>query len=310
MDARTIVRAAPAALLVAASLTTASSSPARAGGGAHVGSVVRMGAGHSGPGGFRGPVGGGPRVGSCRALPPLSGVIHERVGMRPYLSAYGHTATAVPFAADRRRAGIFPFGAGGSGWQAGGYGHTATEPRPTGFARAGFGHVGTAVPRYALTHPGSGGRGGARFDRGLAFRERLRFDASRRGFAGGFGGGYGDGIGGYGGGGDVAAPGGTYGSGVDGAAGPYGGTATAAGAYGGDYASEAPLAARFAEPPLAPSPGAPYDPADRYAYAAAADVGPGPRVISVRPADRAGCGCGPRARSTPMIYRYGVGTAY
>lgn len=246
-------------------------------GGMHGGGVFRGGGGRSG---FHGPAGGGPRFGFYRGLPPVSGVIHERAGMRPYLSAYGHTAT---------------------------------ERHPAGFGRAGFGsygHVRTAVPSYAFARPGYGWRREARFDRGLAFRERLRSYPHRERFVGGGGGGYRDG----GDGGDrfADASGGIYTSRANGAGGPYGGTATEAGAipYDGGYASEAPLAARFAEPPLAPSPGSPYDPADHYAYAAAADVGPGPRIIPLGHAARPGCSCGPHARVAPMIYRYGVGTAY
>lgn len=278
MNARVTMHVAAAAFVVVAGLAMGSTSSAWAGG-MHGGGVFRGGGGR---GGVHGPAGGGLRFGAYRGLPPMSGVIHERAGMRPYLSAYGHTAT---------------------------------EQRPTGFARAGFGvygHVGTALPSYAFARPGYGFRREARFDRGLGYRERLRSDASRTRFVGGLGGGYGDGFGGYGDDRLAGPSGGVYTSGANGADGTYGGVATAAGpgTYDGGYASEAPLAARFAEPPLAPSPGAPYDPADRYAYAAAADVGPGPRVISLGHAARPGCRCGPHARVAPMIYRYGVGTAY
>jgi hypothetical protein len=304
MNARMIDRGA---LAVAASVLAIS--VAHAGGG-HGGSVVRPGGGfHGGFGGFRGGWAGGGRTGGSRGLPPVAGVIDERGGMRPYFSAYGHTNTAARFGAFQR--GGVP-----------GYGHTATA-LPFGGARAlgggyGYGHVGTALRIGSERRFGVPGEGRRRF-------------AERRGFAGGGYGGYGGFGGGYGfGDGTYGAPGiygdagvyggqGTYGTaGSYGQPGTYGGGGTTAtqssyGTGGGTaYRSEVPLAARFAEPPLGPSPYAPYSPGDRYAYAASEDVGPGPRVLnpyrrSYRGA-AADCACGSGVQ--PTFYRYGIGTAY
>ena len=118
--------------------------------------------------------------------------------------------------------------------------------------------------------------------------------------------------GGYGGGIPYGVAGG-YGGGAS-----YGGeetyagssTATQVGSYGGTYRSETPLAATFAEPPLAPSPGSGYDTSNRYAYAASDDVPYAARIVSVNRAARRNCDCEPRTHADPMIYRYGVGTAY
>lgn len=283
------------ALTVAASILSASG--AVAGGGGHgVGPVVHAGGGlHGGLGGHGG-WGGGGRSGSQRGMPPAAGVIHERYGMRPYYSAYGHTDTAARFG------GFAPGGVPA-------FGHTATGLpygvglRPYG---SGYGHAGTA-PRYgAERRPGEG---------------RRRF--AERGFVGGgfvgggFGGGYGVGDGTYDAAGIYGDAGVYGGQGTSGREGTYGqsvtyggaGTYATQGAYGtGGYAyrSEAPLAARFAEPPLGPSPNAPYGPNDRYAYAASADVGPAPRVVNPYEGARSDCGC----RGEPVVYRYGIGTAY
>lgn len=313
MGARSLRRATLAAAFAAAGLQ-----PAVAGG--------PGGAGHGGPifrpatrfhafGGFG--LGGGGRV---RGLPPISGIIHERGGPRPYASAYGHADTGLRFGGLGRgggplyghtgtalRAGSF----GGRYGERGGeglYGHTATALPAGGYPRpyAGrYGHLGTSL-RY-------GGADRGPYRRFGAFGEGRRRLAGGR-FAGGFGGGFGDGYGA----GLYGAPGiygdaGVYGGqGAYGQAGTYGGAGTYAtqSAYGNgggaSYASERPLAARFAEPPLAPSPYAPYSPGDRYAYAASEDVGSGPRVLRVHP----GSGCGCEAGDGPTFYRYGVGTAY
>ncbi len=273
---------------------------------------------HGGGAPMRGFAGGGFR-GGVRGFPPVSGVIHERSEIRPYYSAYGHTNTAA--VGDIYRVPSVT-----------GYGHvnTGLPPRRAGrFAFGGYGHTTTA---FGLGHgrPGFYGRGGAR-----AFGNRhygsLRVGGARRrillGFGGGFGG-FGGGYGGYGGAG-VYGDGDIYG-GADAAGGP--GSYGTSGPYGSDraydggsdagvgdsgqtgvgYASEAPLPARFAEPPLAPSPFAPPGYADRYAYAASEDVGygSGPRIITVGHPARPDCACAPRVRATPVVYRYGIGTAY
>jgi hypothetical protein len=72
--------------------------------------------------------------------------------------------------------------------------------------------------------------------------------------------------------------------------------------------------ATYAEPPLAPSPYGGYG--NDYAYAAAQDVGygaaPGVIVINnnIGSVGRPACSCGPAVRPSPVVYRYGVGTAY
>ena len=174
---------------------------------------------------------------------------------------------------------------------------------------SGYRHTDTAGRR-------GGFAGGARYGHtATAWRRAGRFAYGTRGFlgygAGGFAG-YGAGLYGYGYGygGGVGAPGaGAYAAGsAD--PGSYGSVTTQASPYGGAYASEVPLAATFAEPPLAPSPGAPFDPRDAYAYAASADSGPGPRIIQVGRRERSDCRCGAGERAEPVVYRYGVGTAY
>ncbi len=271
-------------LAVAVSITSVPG--ALAGGGGHGGGAVFRAAGargvHGGWGGGMGSVG-------RRGMPPVSGVIHERSGMRPYFSAYGHTDTAARFGG---------FALGGVP----GYGHTATAlPHGGDFRSSGWGHVGTAL-RYGA---------GRRFGEG-------RRRSAERGFVGGAYGGFGgsDGLGE----GTYGAPG-LYGDGgVYGGQGTYGqpGTYGGAGSYatqdvygpggGATYRSETPLAARFAEPPLGPSPYAPYSPNDRYAYAASEDVGLVPRVVNPYRGARWDCRCG--GRGEPVIYRYGIGTAY
>ena len=284
-----------------------------AGGWAGHGAVFRQGTAFHGGGFHAGggsPAGGGfrgaPRgFAGMRGLPPVSGVIHERTGVRPYFTAYGHTNTAAPRAAFGR-----PFGgiAGrvGMALPAGGYG------RPYGSA---YGHVGTVFRPGVSGGRGFAGRGG--FRGGLRFDEaRRRFGAGRLVYGGGFGG-YGGGFGGYGsgeaggyGGGGTYGGQGTYGT--QGSYGTYGtqtGSGDAGAGQGFSYASETPLASRFAEPPLAPSPYGADDDANGYAYAASEDVGSGPRIITVRHG-RSGCGCASRAHAAPVVYRYGVGTAY
>lgn len=251
----------------AAALAAAWASPTLAGGG-HGGGFRRVGAWGAPLSRPFAPA----RGWGARALPPISGVIHERPGMRPYISAYGHTATSLRYGA--------PAGAYG---RPGGYGHVGTAPRPQVYAAG----------RPVYGRPGAGRRVFA-----------------RRGFVGGLGGGIGYGGVGYGGAGLYGAPG-TYGApgvyagaGTYGAPGTYGTTATQSlyGSGGGAYLSERPVAARYAEGPLAPSPFAPYDPEDRYG----GDGGPsGPRILRVHRAAAPGaCACGPR------VLPYGVGTAY
>jgi hypothetical protein len=295
-------RLGPAAVFSAALLACATVPSAWAGGGGHGGPMMRPGGGmpgwHGGRGASRFPAGTGAQLGS-RGLPPLSGVIHERPGMRPYLSRYGHTNTA----------------AGGSGYgriAAGGYGQGGE--RRGGLAQGAYGHTATGLRAFVPFRPGF-----ARYGRGRAFAERFRLGRAGARFAGGFGGGglgYGDlgygYVGGTGGGIPYGVVGGYGGGASYGSEDTYAGssTATQVGSYGGTYRSETPLAASFAEPPLAPSPGSGYDTANRYAYAASDDVPSAARIVSVDRASRRGCDCGPRIHTDPIIYRYGVGTAY
>lgn len=279
-------------VVLALVLSTLPTWDAWAGGGGHGGGAFRpMGGVRGGFGGHPG-FGGGFRAGGVlfgggRGLPPVSGVIHEGAGGRPYFSAYGHTNTGARLGGFAR-GGVPVFGRGLAPLTVGGAGS--------------YGHVRTGL-RYGAVR---------RFEGVGAGRRRF---AAGRGFVGGFGGGLG-----YGGYGGYGAPG-TYGD-----AGVYGGQGTygQAGTYGGQgtygtqslygngggvaYRSETPLAARFAEPPLGPSPYAPYSPDDRYAYAASADVGPGLRVVNAYRDAAAGCACG--VRREPVVYRYGIGTAY
>lgn len=321
MLGRIVTRPGPALALVA----VMAASPSAAGGMGRGAVMLPAGGMHGGAVPFHGmQAGSSPRWGG-RGLPPLSGIIHERPGMRSYVSGVGHTGTESRFG-------------GSGGW--GSYGHTATALPMAGAGRmrfGGYGHTATALPafqgggRLAGEARGfrrfAGGTGGiaARFGRG-----RLAYGArGYRGYGVGGYGGYGVGayggygVGGYGGSGTAAGSGdGGYGAagadgypggaGVPGAADPgiYGGAAigTAPGTYGGPYISETPLAARFAEAPLAPSPGSAYSPDDAYAYAASADSGPGPRIVTVGRGARPDCRCG--VRVAPVVYRYGVGTAY
>lgn len=294
---------------VALALSTLPICGAWAGGGGHGGGPAFRPAGgfHGGFGGYHGGSGAGgfhpgiARFGGGRGLPPVAGVIHEGSGGRPYFSAYGHTNTASRFGGFPR-GGVPAYGRG-------------LGPLTIGGA-ALYGHVNTGLRYGAARRFGGFGEGRRRFAAGRGFV----------GGFGGFGGGYGLGYGAYGG---YGAPG-TYGdAGTYGGQGTYGqgGTYGQAGTYGGQgtygstatqslygngggvsYRSETPLAARFAEPPLGPSPYAPYSPDDRYAYAASADVGPGPRIVNAYRGGAAGCICGPRRE--PVVYRYGVGTAY
>lgn len=306
MSARISSRVAPAALV--AGLVAIVPFPAAWAGGGHGGGAMLQGGGafhgggtfHAG-GAFRGGHPGSGHMGGIgyrpgfRGLPPLAGVIHERPGSNPSFTFYGHTGTALP-----------RYFAGGGGAGVSAYGHTNT-----GLVRS---HVGSGLPAYGHVTTGLPfqryGRG-ERFARnveGYGRRQGLGVARGRlaAGFGGGFIGGYGGDVGGFDEGGSYGGSG-SYGSvGTSGGSGTYGGTGT----YGGglSYVSETPLAATFAEPPLAPSPGEGYSPGDRYAYAASADVGPGPRIITVHHDDRRDCGCGQRAQ--PMVYRYGVGTAY
>lgn len=314
MVGRIITRLGPAMALIA----VAAASNATAGGMGHGAVMMASGGLHGGGmrGGampFRGSAGFSPRW-TGRGLPPVSGIIHERAGTRSYVSGFGHTATGLRYA-----------GAGGASF----YGHTATALPRAGDGRlrfGGYGHTATALP--ALGGRSRFGVEGARFGRvaggigpRLGRRGRLAYGA--RGYGGygvgGYGGygvgGYGGyGVGGYSGYGADAGDGGYAGTGaVPGAydAGIYGAPAvgTQAGTYGGPYISETPLPARFAEAPLAPSPGAPYSPEDAYAYAASADSGPAPRIVTVGRRGPADCRCG-GSHVEPMVYRYGVGTAY
>lgn len=305
-----LYRVAPAALVAGLVAMVPVPSAWAGGGGGHGGGAVfhgggafhaggSFGGGHAGLGHMGG---GGYRPGS-RGLPPFAGVIHERPGASPYVTSYGHTGTALP----RRFAG------GGVGGGAA-YGHTDTGlmRRYGGSGVAAYGHVATGLPMQRFGRGEAFARRAEFYGGRAGFPERLRFGTGRgrlaSGFGGGFIGGYGGDFGGFDGGGSTGGGGSSYGgSGTYGASGTYGGTGT----YGGDslsYASETPLATTFTEPPLAPSPGEGYSPGDRYAYAASADVGPGPRIITVHHDDRRDCTCGQRVQ--PMVYRYGVGTAY
>lgn len=312
-------RLGPAAAVLAAVLLCPAVPSAWAGGTGH-GSVMlrRGGAMPAWNGAPRPPVGAMAARPGLRGLPPVSGIIHERPGMRPYLSHYGHTNTAAGFAGYGRLA-------------LGGYGHVGTgivgygrgDAARGGFAAGGYGHTATGLRGVASARPGF-----ARFGRNRVLPERVRL--ARAGgrflgggylggrFLGGYGGvglGYGDAAGGgllYGGGAGYGGDAGYGGGASYGADGTYGGssTDTQVGSYGGTYRSETPLAASFAEPPLAPSPGSGYDTANRYAYAASDDVSYGARIVSVNRAARRDCDCGPRLHPSPTIYRYGVGTAY
>ncbi len=311
MNASFVVKVAGAAAL--AVLAT----PGWAGGRGGHGVMFHAAAGfHGGGVPMRGFAGGGSR-GGVRGFPPVSGVIHERFGTRPYYSAYGHTNTAMA----------------AGGYQAprvSGYGHMNTGLPSSHAGQFGFARYGHTPTAYGVGYdrPGLYGRGARAFGNRGRYGGRLRLVGARRrfllGYRGGDGG-FGDGYGGYGGaeideGGGVYAGVGTYGgSGTYGWPGTYGsgGTYGGGGTYAGGqrdvgYASEAPLAARFAEPPLAPSPFAPPGDGDRYSYAASEDVGyaSGPRIITVGRPSRPDCGCAPRIRPTPVVYRYGVGTAY
>ncbi len=266
-----------AAALSVSAVTAALAGGVGHGGGGHGGPVFHAGGGfHAARGGW----GSGARPGAPRGVPPIAGIIHERAGARPYFSSYGHTDTAL---------------------------------RIGGFTRGG-------VPSYGHTATALRSAAGLRLERDRRFAGRRGYGGYLGG-GGGFDGGYADG--GYGAGVDDGAfgGGGTYGQeGTYGQAGTYGqpgtygglGTTDTQSVYGtGDgstYRSEVPLAARFAEPPLGPSPGEPYNPGDRYAYAASADVRPAPHVVNPFRRTQSVCAC--EARNQPIVYRYGVGTAY
>lgn len=297
-------RLGPAAAVLAVVLLCPAVPSAWAGGTGHGSVMVRTGgampAWHGAP---RPPVAPMAAHPGLRGLPPVSGIIHERPGMRPYLSRYGHTNTAAGYAGYGRLA-IGGYGHVGTGIV--GYGRGAYASG--GFATGGYGHTATGLRGFASARPGF-----ARFGRNRVLPERVRLARAGGRFFGGYGGaglGYGYGAGG---GGLLYDGGAGYGGGASyGADGTYGGssTDTQVGSYGGTYRSETPLAASFAEPPLAPSPGSGYDTANRYAYAASDDVSYGARIVSVNRAARRDCDCGPRPHSSPTIYRYGVGTAY
>lgn len=283
MRAPTISRFGRAAVLVASIVSPGSS--AWAAGAWHGGVFHPASAPHAMRGGL--PAFGG--AGRFRRLPPISGVIHEGRDTAPWLSSFGHTTIAAG-AASRA------------------------------YGNAAYGHVGTALRQEPVGRSTSGraagyGLAGRGFDRPLGGGRRVR---GGRFFGGGGFGDYGPDF--------LGAPGvygdaGVYGGqGVDRGAGGYGGvgvsgagTTATQSVYGSGpgaaYLSEVPLAVRYAEPPLAPSPYAPYSPADRYAYAASEDVGPGPRVVPIHGGPH-GCGCASRAGAQPVVYRYGVGTAY
>ena len=293
MDSTLFDRLGQAAVFSAALLACPTMPSAWAGGGGHGGMMMRPGGvmpvWRGGAGAMRFPAAAMASHPGSRGLPPVSGVIHERPGMRPYLSRYGHTNTSAGYAGYGRNA------AGGHGQGVDlrqGYGHTATGLR-------GFGSA-----RQLLAPSG----------RNRAFAQRFRLGRTGGRFVGGFGGGglgYGD-PGGYGGGIPYGVAGGYSGGASYGGEETYAGssTATQVGSYGGTYRSETPLAATFAEPPLAPSPGSGYDTSNRYAYAASDDVPYAARIVSVNRAARRNCDCEPRTHADPMIYRYGVGTAY
>ena len=299
-----------------------------AGAGVHGGGAVGAGGFH-GPGGFRG----------FHPLPPIAGTIHERGG-QSYVTNYGHANAAYGHANTAfvsqgfHRAGVYDVGRG----QAAGYGQqqnwagSGQQQHGAGYGRqqnwAGYG----GRERMAGYANGFGRDrfGRERIDRRVGYRERLRFAELRRarGLAyGGYGGsGYGSGdydggdLGSYPAAGTYGSPGGYGGSGSYADAGTYGssGTYPAPGVYeselGGSgyrYRSETPLAARYAETPLAPSPYGGFDAGNSYADAASRDVGPGsgPRIIHVSGATST-CTCDRSAPTTPLVYRYGVGTAY
>ena len=319
-------------------------SPAWSGGAGGHGVMIPTGGGFHGAnsfraGGYNGGMSGGfhggwGRAGSFHTLPPIAGTIHERGG-QPFMTPFGHTNTA--FAGPGfHRAGVYDVGRG----QAAGYGQQhrwATY----GQQQNGTGYGGPRQEIYGRERMAgyANGFGRERFSRArtderLGYRERLRFAELRR--ARGFG--YGYGSGGYSGSGDDS---GSYDSGDVGsypAAGTYGnagtygstGTYASAGTYGGSgvypapgvyeselnasgssYRSETPLSARYAEAALAPSPYRGFDAGNSYADAASRDVGPsfGPRIIHVSESTTS-CTCDRLIRTSPMIYRYGVGTAY
>ncbi len=277
------------------------------GGGFHGGGGIRAGGFSGGSGGFHGGTG---RPGAFRPLPPIAGTIHERGG-QPFMTSYGHTNTAfagsgyhraVIYDVGRGQAGVYgqqQIWAGYGGQRQGNYGRERTAEYSNGFGRERFGRE-----RYG-------------------YRERLRIAELRRG------GGFAYGPNGYGGYGGSAYDSGTYDSGDIGsypAAGTYGstgsypsaGTYPAPGVYeselngsGYSYRSETPLSARYAEAPLAPSPYSGFDAGNNYADAASRDVGPGagPRIIRVS-GGTSRCTCDRSARTSPIVYRYGVGTAY
>ena len=308
---------------------------------------VSHGGGGFRAGGFNGGMGGGfhggwGRPGGFHPLPPIAGTIHERRG-QPSMTAYGHTNTG--FAGPGfHRAGVYDLGRGqaaayGPQQRWGGYGQQQTW---TGYGQqqnwAGYGGQRQVVYGRERMAGYTNGFGRERFGRErteerAGYRERLRFAELRRarGLAYGGYGGYGNSD--YGSGsydsGDVGSypAAGTYGnagsyggSGNYASAGTYGsaGTYPAPGVYeseldgqGYGYRSETPLAARYAEAPLAPSPYGGFDAGNSYADAASRDVGPGsgPRIIHVS-AGTSSCTCDRSARTTPVVYRYGVGTAY
>ncbi len=290
--------------------------PAWSGGAGGHGVFIGNGAGFHGGGAFRA---GGFHGGITRGfhpLPPITGTIHERGG-QPYMTAYGHANTAF-VSPGFHRSGVYDVGRA----QSAGYGQRQNW---AGYGQqqnwAGYG----GRERMAGYADGFGRDrfGRERIDRRVD-RERLRFAEVRRA--------RGLGYGGYGGsgydsgdydGGDVGSypAAGTYGSsgssadaGTYGSAGPY----PAPGVYeselsgsGYRYRSETPLAARYAEAPLAPSPYGGFDAGNSYADAASRDVAPGsgPRIIHVSEGTGS-CTCDRSARTTPLVYRYGVGTAY
>ncbi len=298
------------------------------GGSLHGGGVFRAGGFHGGSGGF----------GGFHPLPPIAGTIHERGG-QPYTTAYGHANTALT-GPGFHRAGVYDVGRG----QAAGYAqqqHWAQYGQQQHWA--GYGHqqswAGYGGQRQSYDgrermagYANGFGRerfGRERIDRRMGYRERLRFaELSRaRGLAdGGYGGnGYDSGSydgddGSYPGGGTYGSAGSYGGTGSYADAGSYGsaGTYPAPGVYenelngsGFSYRSETPLAARYAEAPLAPSPYSGFDAGNSYADAASRDVGPGfgPRIIHVHEGTSS-CTCDRSVRTTPLVYRYGVGTAY
>lgn len=308
MQSSPSIRLGSAAAVLAAMLVCPAAPSAWAGGMGHGGVMMRTGGAMPGwHGAVRPPVTAMAARPGPRGLPPVSGIIHERPGMRPYLSSYGHTNTAARFTG-YGHVGTGGYGHVGTGIVRVGGGYATGGYARGGFVAGGYGHTATGLRGFAPVRPGF-----ARFGRNRAFPERFRLARAGGRFVGGFGGaglGYGYG-GGYGG--VPYDAGGSYGGGASyGADGTYGGssTDTQVGSYGGTYRSETPLAASFAEPPLAPSPGSGYDIANRYAYAASDDVPYAARIVSVNRAARRDCDCGPRTHADPTIYRYGVGTAY